>query len=175
MLTALQLQSPDHTGAVGHFDAIVQLPFGFVGIRTRAAQVEEICFMVDKHEPMQAQNSTAQLAVDQIRAYCADRASRIDLPLAIGGSKFQRQVWDEIARIPVGATRTYGELARRLNSAPRAIGQACGDNRLPLAIPCHRVVAASGLGGFAHHRGGAYERIKRWLLTHEADAQLRLA
>ena len=64
--------------------------------------------------------------------------------------------------------RTYGELARRVNGAARAVGQACGDNRLPLAIPCHRVVAASGIGGFAHHRGGAYERIKRWLLVHEA-------
>ena len=124
---------------------------------------------------MPARNPIAQRAVDQLRAYCADSSHQIDLPLAIGGSNFQRRVWDEIARIPPGSTRTYGELARRLDSAPRAVGQACGDNRLPLAIPCHRVVAASGLGGFAHHRGGAYERIKRWLLAHEAGAELRLA
>ncbi|HZA96634.1 MAG TPA: methylated-DNA--[protein]-cysteine S-methyltransferase, partial [Burkholderiaceae bacterium] len=64
--------------------------------------------------------------------------------------------------------------ARRLNAQARAVGQACGDNHLPLAIPCHRVVAASGIGGFAHHRGGAYEAIKRWLLLHEAGGELRL-
>ena len=175
MLTALQLRSPGVTGAVEHFNAVAELPFGLVGVRTCAERVEEIRFLVGEIRLMPAQNPIAQRAVDQLRAYCIDSSNQIDLPLAIGGSNFQRRVWDEIARIPPGSTRTYGELARRLNSAPRAIGQACGDNRLPLAIPCHRVVAASGLGGFAHHRGGAYERIKRWLLAHEAGAELRLA
>ncbi len=70
---------------------------------------------------------------------------------------FSGECGNEIACIPAGSTATYGELARRLKAEARAVGQACGDNRLPLAIPCHRVVAASGIGGFAHHRGGAYE------------------
>ncbi len=119
-------------------------------------------------------NALAQRVVDQLLAYCADSSTPIDLPLAIEGTDFQRRVWDQIARIPPGSTATYGELARRLNGEARAVGQACGDNRLPLAIPCHRVVAASGIGGFAHHRGGAYEAIKRWLLLHEAGSELRL-
>jgi methylated-DNA-[protein]-cysteine S-methyltransferase len=175
MLTALDLQSPAHAGAAQRFDAVARLPFGFVGVRTRGACVEEIRFLAGDVQCRAATNPLARYVVDRLHAYCADGSSQIDLPLAIEGTEFQRRVWDQIARIPPGSTRTYGELARRLNSAARAVGQACGDNRLPLAIPCHRVVATSGIGGFAHHRGGAYERIKRWLLVHEAGGELRLA
>jgi len=175
MLTALDLQSRDHTDEPPRFDAVARLPFGFVGVRTRGAYVEEISFLSGEVPHGAPANALAQRVVDQLQAYCADSSSQIDLPLVIEGTDFQRRVWDQIARIPRGSTRTYGELARRLNSAARAVGQACGDNRLPLAIPCHRVVAASGLGGFAHHRGGAYQRIKRWLLMHEAGGELRLA
>jgi len=175
MLTALDLQSRDHTDEPPRFDAVARLPFGFVGVRTRGAYVEEISFLSGEVPHGAPANALAQRVVDQLQAYCADSSSQIDLPLVIEGTDFQRRVWDQIARIPRGSTRTYGELARRLNSAARAVGQACGDNRLPLAIPCHRVVAASGLGGFAHHRGGAYQLIKRWLLMHEAGGELRLA
>ena len=174
MLTTLNSPSPNASASVERFDAIAQLPFGFVGVRTRNARVEEICFLTDDVAPRPAVNVLAQRVVDQLHAYCADSSSQIDLPLAIEGTDFQRRVWDQIARIPPGSTATYGELARRLNGEARAVGQACGDNRLPLAIPCHRVVAATGIGGFAHHRGGAYERIKRWLLVHEAGSELRL-
>ncbi len=173
MLTTA-VQSANRAAVAERFDAIVQLPFGFVGVRTLGACVEEISFLVDGVEWKPATNALAQRAVDQLIAYCADSSSPIDLPLAIIGTEFQRRVWSEIGSIPPGATRSYGELAHRLNGAARAVGQACGDNRLPLAIPCHRVVAAAGVGGFAHHRGGAYERIKRWLLMHEAGAELRL-
>ena len=174
MLTMLNSPSPNASASAERFDAIVRLPFGFVGVRTRNARVEEICFLTDDVEPRPATNALAQRVVDQLHAYCADSSSQIDLPLAIEGTDFQRRVWDQIARIPPGSTATYGEIARRLNAEARAVGQACGDNRLPLAIPCHRVVAATGIGGFAHHRGGAYERIKRWLLVHEAGSELRL-
>lgn len=174
MLTTLNSPSPNASASAEKFDAIVRLPFGFVGVRTRNARVEEICFLRDDVEPRPAANALAQRVVDQLHAYCADSSSQIDLPLAIEGTDFQRRVWEQIARIPPGSTATYGELARRLNGEARAVGQACGDNRLPLAIPCHRVVAATGIGGFAHHRGGAYERIKRWLLVHEAGSELCL-
>ena len=173
MLTASDLQLPGTTRA-DRFDAVVRLPFGLVGVRIRGECVEEICFLTDKSQPKSPVNALAQRVIDQLLAYCADGSTQIDLPLAIEGTDFQRQVWTEIARIPPGSTLTYGELGRRLNGAARAVGQACGDNRLPLAIPCHRVVAAAGIGGFAHHRGGAYERIKRWLLLHEAGTELRL-
>ena len=174
MLTAPDLQLPEAIAAGQRFDAVVRMPFGFVGVRTRGACVEEIRFLTGETQPMPATNALAQRVVDRLHAYCANSSAPIDLPLAIEGTDFQRRVWEQIAGIPPGSTATYGELARRLNGEPRAVGQACGDNRLPLAIPCHRVVATSGIGGFAHHRGGAYERIKRWLLLHEAGSEFRL-
>lgn len=164
-----------HSAGSARFDAVVRLPFGFVGVRTRDAAVEEICFLDRRPQLKHPANDLARRAVERLHAYCVDAFTPIDLPLAIEGTEFQRRVWREISRIPAGSTATYGELARRLNSAARAVGQACGDNRLPLAIPCHRVISAAGLGGFAHHRGGAYAAIKRWLLVHEAGSELRLA
>lgn len=174
MLTALALALRKGTASTERFDAIVRLPFAFIGVRTGNARVEEICFLAGEVQPRDPANALAQHVVDQLLDYCADSSTPIDLPLAIEGTDFQRRVWDQIARIPPGSTATYGELARRLDGEARAVGQACGDNRLPLAIPCHRVVAASGIGGFAHRRGGAYESIKRWLLLHEMGSELRL-
>ena len=166
--------TPRAAVSVRRFDAIVRLPFGSVGVRASGEYVQQIEFLPGDVRPMTAANALAQRAVDQLFAYCEDCEKPIDLPLEIAGTEFQRSVWNEIVNIRCGTTRTYGDIADQLQSTARAVGQACGDNRLPLAIPCHRVVAATGIGGFAHRRGGAYERIKRWLLLHEAGAELRL-
>lgn len=172
---ALTQPSSGQDIGIARFDAVVRLSFGLVGVRTRDAAVAEISFLNGEPQSRSPANALAQRLVDQLRAYCVDASTPIDVPLLIEGTDFQRRVWREISRIPAGSTATYGELARRLNGAARAVGQACGDNRLPLAIPCHRVIAATGLGGFAHRRGGAYAAIKRWLLLHEAGGELRLA
>lgn len=156
------------------FDAIVQLPFGTVGVRTEAHVVTEIAFLTGRVREKSAANALAQRAVEQLVAYCEDPSRPFELPLAITGTDFQRRVWSEICRIPCGSTRSYGELAQRLGSTARAVGQACGDNRFPLVIPCHRVVAAAGIGGFSHTAGGVHERIKRWLIQHEAHGSFQL-
>ena len=66
------------------------------------------------------------------------------------GTEFQRSVWNELKKIPRGQTRTYGEIATAIGrpKAVRAVGSACGENPLPVFIPCHRVIAKNGLGGF---------------------------
>jgi methylated-DNA-[protein]-cysteine S-methyltransferase len=109
-------------------------------------------------------------AARQLEQYREDPNTRFDLPLLIEGSEFQRRLWDALCEIPRGKTLTYGELARRLGVDARAIGQACGDNRLPIVIPCHRVVATDGIGGFAHATTGYLLEAKRWLLMHECAA-----
>ena len=150
------------------FDAVVTMPCAAVGIRARGDAVSEICFLPAGTPSRDATNAVARQACEALLSYVVDPASALDVPLAIEGSEFQRSVWGAIRRIPAGTTRTYGELAAELGSTARAVGQACGDNRLPIAIPCHRVVAAGGLGGFAHHAGGAMVDVKRWLLEHES-------
>ena len=92
-----------------------------------------------------------------------------DLPLAPAGSPFRTRVWAALRAIPYGETRTYGDLAAALGSAPRAIGQANGANPIPILIPCHRVVAGNGLGGYS---GGDGPATKRALLALEAGGML---
>lgn len=107
-----------------------------------------------------------EFASRAIDAYFAgDDTSMRRVPLLIGGSDFSRAVYEELRRIPAGATATYGAVARRIGrpGAARAVGAACGANTLLLFVPCHRVVAVNGLGGYA----GDIER-KTALLRHES-------
>ena len=90
-------------------------------------------------------------AVDQLKAYFANRLQSFDLPLSPDGTEFQQQVWAELQRIPFGETISYGELARRIRkpTASRAVGAANGQNPIPIVIPCHRVIGSNGaLTGF---------------------------
>jgi methylated-DNA-[protein]-cysteine S-methyltransferase len=100
-------------------------------------------------------------------AYFDDADQAVGLPVALAGTPFQQRVWGAIAAIPSGRTRTYGELADALGSAPRAVGGACRANPCPLVVPCHRVVGRHGLGGFAGDTDGRLLAIKTWLLRHE--------
>ena len=100
----------------------------------------------------------------QIEAYLGGRLTRFDLPLDARGGAFERDVWRLMQAIPYGRTRNYGDIALELGQIARAVGQACGSNPIPIVIPCHRVVAADGLGGFS---GGAGRATKRWLLSLE--------
>jgi len=111
----------------------------------------------------------AAKAACQVQRYLEQADYQFKLPLPEVGSAFQRRVWAAIAAIPRGEVRTYGQVAKFIQSAPRAVGQACGANWFPLVIPCHRVTAAGGLGGFSHHddEDGFHLGVKRWLLAHE--------
>src|SRR4051794_24995726 len=101
--------------------------------------------------PLYRGNGSALLAeaAAQLDDYFAGKLTRFDLPLAPAGSPFERRVWTAMAEIRYGQTRCYGELAETVGSAPRAVGRACGRNPIPIVIPCHRVLARTGLGGYS--------------------------
>ena len=105
----------------------------------------------------------------QVEAYFAGDRESFNLPLAPQGTDFQRRVWRALSAIPKGRVLTYGELAARLASSPRAIGGACGANPIPIIVPCHRVLARDGLGGYSGAGGLA---TKSWLLAFERVALL---
>ncbi len=110
--------------------------------------------------------SHLMIAAEQIQAYLNGERKDFDLPLSMQGTAFQREVWDELRRIPYGQTISYSELANRVKrpKACRAVGSANGKNPLSLIIPCHRVIAANAsLGGYS----GGLDR-KRWLLHLES-------
>lgn len=157
------------------FQALVAAPGFWLGVRCSADALLGVRFLEAPLPLTPADGAGARLADEaarQLAAWIADPATRFDLPLAAGGTPFRRRVWAQIAAIPSGATKSYGELAAALGSAPRAVGQACGANPLPVIVPCHRVIAADGsLGGFARERGGFLLDVKRWLLAHERDAR----
>ncbi len=150
------------------FDAVIEAPFGGIGLRSADDAVSEIVYLPRSIAKVAPSTAIAREAVSQLAAYIGDATFSFDLPLAPRGTEFQKRVWGVIAAIPPGDTLTYGQVAKRIRSAPRAVGQACGANWFPLVIPCHRVLAAGGIGGFAHHDGdGFHLGVKRWLLQHE--------
>jgi methylated-DNA-[protein]-cysteine S-methyltransferase len=87
---------------------------------------------------------------NQLEEYFAGERTTFDIPMELDGTLFQRDVWAELARIPYGTTISYGELARRVGrpNGPRAVGQANGRNPIPIIVPCHRVLASNGIGGY---------------------------
>ncbi|MFZ6675592.1 methylated-DNA--[protein]-cysteine S-methyltransferase [Undibacterium sp. Xuan67W] len=156
----------------GIFSAIVHAPFGAIGIRTESQLVTELVYLPPRFPDKAPVDKIAEKASKQIERYLSEPDYRFDLPLKQVGSVFQTKVWQAISSIPRGEVLTYGQIAKHIKSAPRAVGQACGANWFPLVIPCHRVTAAGGLGGFAHHddETGFHLGVKRWLLTHEGVA-----
>lgn len=148
-----------------HFDYLLPAPFGYVGIAV--ARNGEIIELLTESVAVKAQAHPRALEMArQIANYLASPHALLSLPNHRKGTSFQQRVWHAIAQIPVGQTITYAQLADRVQSGPRAVANACGANPTPLLVPCHRVVASHGLGGFmqGHPQGLA---IKRWLLQHE--------
>ncbi|MBA2690806.1 MAG: methylated-DNA--[protein]-cysteine S-methyltransferase [Burkholderiales bacterium] len=153
-------------------EARLATPFGVLAIHADNNFVTGIEFL-PKLTPVlpPRRNSLAHLACVQLNAYFDDANFSFDLPLKLVGSAHQIKVWEALKAIPRGQVLSYGELAARVASAPRAIGQACGRNPLPVVVPCHRVIAAGGaMGGFMGGRNAAPLAIKRWLLRHEGYA-----
>ncbi|MGZ3238283.1 MAG: methylated-DNA--[protein]-cysteine S-methyltransferase [Burkholderiaceae bacterium] len=154
------------------FSAIVAAPFGAMGIRIEAGALRELVYLPPHYHEKAPIDQLSEKAARQVERYFAEPDFRFNLPLPKVGTTFQQKVWDVVSAIPRGDVLTYGEVARIIQSAPRAVGQACGANWFPLVIPCHRVTAAGGLGGFANHddASGFHLGVKRWLLTHEGVA-----
>ncbi len=115
----------------------------------------------------QALTKPQQQIVAQLNCYFGNPYHQFDIVLDLRGTAFQLRVWNALRLIPAGTTLSYGELAERLGSSARAVGNACRVNKFPVLVPCHRVVAKSGLGGFMGQRNGHELSIKRCLLQHE--------
>ena len=141
----------------------LQSPVGRLVLADRAGALVRLAW-----GPARAHDPTPLLseASAQLKAYFAGRLRCFDLPLAPTGTRFQHRVWAAMARIPYGETATYGELARTVDTAARAIGGACGANPIPIILPCHRVLATGGgLGGYS---GAGGTETKVGLLALEA-------
>lgn len=151
------------------YDAIWSSTIGRFGI----AIADDFVTRIDRLEPgpeRPAEHALAAETIRQLNAWTSDPRHRFDLPLAPAPTPFQRRFRAALCAVPVGEVITYGELARQLASAPRAVGNACGANPIAIVVPCHRVVAANGIGGYGRDpEGGSAVEFKRWLLDRERE------
>lgn len=149
------------------YDAVIRTSIGFVGIRLNGESVRELKFMADDARLREPRNAMARRTVNAIRRYFEKADNPVGVDLDLQGTDFQRRVWKALRAIPCGQVMTYGALAERLGSGARAVGNACRCNPVPILVPCHRVLARNGLGGFAGDKSGRLMEIKRRLLAHE--------
>lgn len=156
------------------YEALLDAPFGVVAIAMRGNQLA-IDMMLELpsqehlqfYHPQVISNPIVKQAYEQIQCYLKQPATQFSDSLhQQQGTAFQQRVWQAIADIPVGQTATYGQIAKKIGSGPRAVANACGANSIPLIIPCHRVVAQNGIGGYMQSKEYGL-LIKRWLLAHE--------
>jgi len=147
---------------------VIQAPFGCLGIRVNNDMVCGIDFLTQRTKLRAPRTGFARQVVGELEHYFSDPEHQFSLPVQLAGTVFQQRVWRALQTIPSGTTCTYGELARRLDSSARAVGNACRANPVPVIVPCHRVVAASGIGGFSGSVKGRPVITKQWLLTHES-------
>ncbi|KIC10803.1 cysteine methyltransferase [Leisingera sp. ANG-M1] len=145
--------------------ASLETPVGALSVTERDGAIVRLAWS----EEATGQSALLERALVQLRAYFAGELTVFDLPLQVEGSDFQRAVCDAMLAIPFGDTRTYGEIAKDLGAPPQPVGNACGGNPIPVIIPCHRVLSATGLGGFSG-QGGVETKVA--LLKHEGAAGL---
>ena len=150
------------------YEILIEAPFGAVGVRAQGELVTEIALLPAALARSAQSLSAHHTITPQIQAYLSNPRAQFKIKHEVVGTRYQRLVWQAISEIPCGETRTYAELAQQIGSGPRAVANACGANPLPLLVPCHRVVAKNGLGGFMQGFEGGLE-IKKWLLAHESQ------
>lgn len=147
--------------------AIINSPLGKLGIQITENVLTKIDFVEGSARLKAADNDVAQNVIAQLENYFNNPHAAFTIPLIIHGTAYQQRVWKVMRSIPVGATLTYGAIAQQLNSSPRSVGNACRHNPIPIIIPCHRVIAVNGIGGYSGKTAGEMMTIKRWLLQHE--------
>lgn len=152
------------------YDAILLAPICRLGACFTGSALTRLDLLPPDASVSTQLDARARQLAHELDAYWQSPAHPIDVLFVPQGTPFQLRVWHALLAIPAGQPTTYGALAKRLGTAARAVGQACASNPLPILIPCHRVVAANGPGGFMHASSGAPLDVKTWLLAHERRA-----
>ena len=164
-----QKKNLEENPVIRDYQAKLRTPFAVLGIRTDEDWLTDIDYLPIDTLTLNPQTLLAKEVCRQLTAYLTEPNYKFDLSLHISGTSHQQRVWKAIMEIPSGKTSSYAAIAAQLHSAPRAVGRACGANRIPIVIPCHRVISKNGaLGGFMNASDGNPLEIKRWLLGHES-------
>lgn len=153
------------------YQARVKMPFATLGVLTDGRALVGIRFLPIGVAEKAPTDAIAARTRDQLLQYVENADCCFDLPIKLVGTQHELDVWNAMRAIAPGRTDTYGNLAEKIGSSPRAVGTACGRNPVPVIIPCHRVVATGGLGGFMGGKRSDSLSIKQWLLRHESRGE----
>jgi methylated-DNA-[protein]-cysteine S-methyltransferase len=150
------------------YDAIFTTDIATIGIQLDDSKLIKVDYLTRKNNKRPT-SKLAENIQNKIERYLKNKSKvdslKIDVKLDV--TPFQEKVLNQLVLIPYGETKTYGEIAKKLKTSPRAVGNACRRNPVPIVIPCHRVVASKGLGGYSGATEGETQNIKRQLLKLE--------
>ena len=149
------------------YSLVIDSPLGRLGVLVADQQLHRLDYLAASTRRRAAASAFEYRVVQALEDYFDNPQSTFSLPVVLAGTAFQQRVWQALRKIPSGDTLTYGELAARLGSGARAVGNACRRNPVSIIVPCHRVVAAGGVGGYSGSTAGPEISRKRWLLQHE--------
>lgn len=154
---------------IDSFDYVLPSPIGNLGLNISAKGIQRLFYIKKKQNTDIPTTGLGAEVHQQIMEYFELQRTEFDLPIDIQGTTYQNKVWDEVAKIAYGKSMTYGDLAKAISSGPRAVGNACRHNPIPIIIPCHRVVKKGAIGGYCGSVAGKEIQQKDWLLRHEID------
>ncbi len=149
----------------------LRTPFAVMGLCCDESGILSLHYLPLTTSELTPQNMLAREAEKQIKHYLKNPKHQFDLHLYAANTPHRKKVRSAVQAIKSGNTVTYLEISKQVSSSPRAVGGACRDNKIPLFVPCHRVVAANGLGGFMGGNGKRLLNVKRWLLKHEGGEE----
>ena len=155
------------------YDIVLASPLGKLGVRLQDGDIIRLDYLGNRAALTAATTPLGRQISAQLERYFANPESRFTLPFKLHGTDFQQRVWQALTQIPAGKTLTYGQLADRLGSGARAVGNACRNNPVSLIVPCHRVVSVTGIGGYSGKTDGREISRKKWLLNHEGALKTR--
>jgi methylated-DNA-[protein]-cysteine S-methyltransferase len=150
------------------YDAIFSTDIATIGIQLENSKLIKVDYLKNKNN-IKPTSKLAENIQNKIEKYLKDTSKTNDLKIDVklDVTSFQEKVLNQLILIPYGETKTYGDIAKKLKTSPRAVGNACRRNPIPIVIPCHRVVASKGLGGYSGATEGETQNIKRNLLKLE--------
>ena len=154
------------------FDYILPTPVGSLGLSLSSKGIRRLAYVNARQNHSTVQQGLALEVGKQLEEYFQLRRTAFDLPIDIDGTPYQNRVWQALSSIAYGQCLTYGDLAKKIHSGPRAVGNACRQNPVPIIIPCHRVISKNSIGGYCGRLAGRHIQQKDWLLRHEAEVAL---
>ena len=146
---------------------VIDSPLGRLGVQVVNNKIYRLDYLAGSVQLRAASSDFDRKVETELENYFDNPDTGFSVPFELAGTPFQQRVWLALTLIPFGETLTYGELAARIGSGARAVGNACRRNPVSIIVPCHRVVAAHGIGGYSGSTSGPLLDRKCWLLQHE--------